>query len=81
MFSASADDAGMLNVVQSINADHFKTLTTKELFQSRAFTAGPRNTGSYDYANAAVKATKDLLPVYDVGDWRCSAANQVNSRF
>ena len=74
MVSASADDAGMLNVVQSIKADHFKPLTTRESFQSRAFTAGLSKTGSDDYAEAVVEATQDRLPVYDAGDRRFSAA-------
>lgn len=69
----SADVAEMLNVVQSINPDHLQTITTKESFQSRAFTAGLSRTGSNDYADAAVEAIKYRLPVDDAGD-RCGSA-------
>jgi len=82
MFSARADDAGMLNVVQSINAEHFQTLITKDSFQSRAFTAGLSKIVSNDYAEAVVEAIKEIdcrSAMQETGAVR--RLHQVNSPF
>jgi hypothetical protein len=73
MFSASAGDAGMLNVVQSINLNQLQKITTKESFQSKVSAARLSRTGSTDYAEGAVEAIKVDCRSTDAGD-RCGSA-------